>query len=156
MFIFTARVRWGRLIAGAVAAAGICLLVAGFFFFGDGAVAALGVVRGISTPEDRVAYLEGLGWTVKSEPLSVEELLIPKTFDESYADYLALQTEQGFDLSKYCGKRLRRYTYEITNYPTGEEGVQVSILVFRNRIVGGDVLSTQQDGFLHGLAVPQG
>ena len=62
--------------------------------------------------------------------------------------------KQGFDLEKYAGKRVKRYTYEVFNYPTGESGVQVNLLVCKNTVVGGEVLSPQLDGFLHGLAMP--
>ena len=57
-------------------------------------------------------------------------------------------------MKKYAGKRLKRYTYEITNYPTGESGVQVNLLIYKNTVVGGEVLSAQLDGFLHGLTPP--
>ena len=103
---------------------------------------------------DRVAYLSEYGWEVSPEPLSTEELLIPAEMDESYQEYLALQQEQGFDLSEYAGKRVKRYTYEIYNYPSGETGVQANLLVCRNTVVGGEVLSPRLNGFLHGLAMP--
>jgi len=74
--------------------------------------------------------------------------------DDSYQDYLALQSQQGFDLEKYAGKRVKRYTYEVLNYPTGETGVQANLLIRKNTVVGGEVLSPQLDGFLHGLAQP--
>ena len=81
-------------------------------------------------------------------------MLIPKEMDESYNEDLALQSGQGFDLEKYAGKRAKRYTYEITNYPTGEAGVQVNLLIYKNTVIAGEVLSPQLDGFLHGLAMP--
>ena len=80
--------------------------------------------------------------------------MIPEEFDDRYTNYLALQSEQGFDLSKYQGKRVKRYTYEITNYPSGETGVQVSLLIYRNTVIGGEVFTTSLDGFMHGLAMP--
>ena len=86
--------------------------------------------------------------------VATEELLIPKEMDASYDDYLALQSGQGFDLSKYAGKRVKRYTYEITNYPTGETGILANLLIYKNTVIGGEVLSPQLDGFLHGLAMP--
>jgi len=57
-------------------------------------------------------------------------------------------------LTKCAGKRVKRYTYEITNYPTGESGVQANLLIYKNTVVGGEVLSAQLDGFLHGLTMP--
>ena len=159
MLIMTAKIPRRKLALWALAAAALCccaLLVN---------VDALRTVHGmetaatvspknIKTNEDRVAYLSEYGWQVKPEPLATQELIIPKDFDESYNDYLTLQSEQGFDLTKYAGKRVKRYTYEITNYPTGESGVQVNLLVYKNTVVGGEVLSAQLDGFLHGLTPP--
>lgn len=91
---------------------------------------------------------------VSADPLSVEELAIPEEFDETYTQYLSLQSGQGFDLEKYKGKRVKRYTYEISNYPTGETGVQAGLLIYKNTVVGGEVLSSQLGGFIHGLAMP--
>lgn len=159
MFIWTAKLRRGRIIAGAVAAVVLC----GAVMLVSGALSARGVdavsatpasPKGVKTSEDRVAYLQSYGWQVSQEPISVEELMIPEEFDETYSQYLALQSDQGFDLTKYQGKRVKRYTYEITNYPSGEKGVQVGILIYKNTVVGGEVLSSQLGGFIHGLAMP--
>ena len=160
MFIWTAKLHRGRLLAGAVALVVLCgaaALVGGAppARGGDAVSTTPASPKGIKTNEDRVAYLESYGWQVSADPIAVEELLIPDEFDETYDQYLALQSEQGFDLTKYQGKRVKRYTYEITNYPTGETGVQVGILVYKNTVVGGEVLSSQLDGFIHGLSMPE-
>ncbi|OUQ82400.1 DUF4830 domain-containing protein [Flavonifractor sp. An100] len=110
--------------------------------------------KGVKSNQDRIDYLSSYGWEVVEEPIATQELLIPKEMDESYDEYLALQGEQGFDLTKYAGKRVKRYTYEVTNYPTGEAGVQANLLLYKNTVIGGEVLSPQLDGFLHGLAMP--
>ncbi|MCI9671704.1 MAG: DUF4830 domain-containing protein [Lawsonibacter sp.] len=110
--------------------------------------------KGVRSNQDRIDYLSAYGWQVSPEPVATQELLIPKEMDDSYTEYLALQTGQGFDLQKYAGKRVKRYTYEVLNYPTGEAGVQVNLLICKNTVVGGEVLSPQLDGFLHGLAMP--
>ena len=157
MFIVTARLPKRRLLAGGAALLCCCVVAAAAVILSAGgrAVTASAEVRGIRDNDDRVAYLTQLGWTVSPEPIATEELLIPDHFDDTYADYLALQEGQGFDLSRYCGKRVKRYTYEISNYPTGESGVQISLLVYRNTVIGGEVLSPTADGLLHGLARPE-
>ena len=98
--------------------------------------------------------MEGEIRRVDYDRKNAHELLIPEEMDDSYQDYLALQSQQGFDLEKYAGKRVKRYTYEVLNYPTGETGVQANLLIRKNTVVGGEVLSPQLDGFLHGLAQP--
>lgn len=156
MFIVTARLPKKKLIAAGAAALCCCVaVVAGLVCAGRVAAVTTGAeVRGVKSNEDRVAYLESFGWTVSGEAVATEELLVPDHFDASYDEYLALQTSQGFDLSAYCGKRIKRYTYEITNYPTGETGVQAALLVYKNTVIGGEVLSPNPDGFLHGLEMP--
>ena len=159
MFIFTAKIRKGRIAAVAAAAAVVCvvLLAAAGLSGGRGTAASAAVSpEGVRTNEDRVAYLESYGWAVSAQPIAVEELIIPEAFDETYSQYLELQAGQGFDLTDYCGKRVKRYTYEITNYPTGEAGVQANLMLYRNTVIGGEVLSPQMDGFLHGLSMPAG
>ena len=158
MFILTARVNRKRLAIGAVALVLLCglALSAGGPHAEQsvGASAAASAPKKIKTNDNRIAYLESYGWQVNPEPLSVEEMLIPEEFDETYAEYLALQESQGFNLKEYCGKRVKHYTYEITNYPTGETGVQAALLVYKNTVIGGEVLSVQLNGFLHGLEMP--
>ena len=78
-------------------------------------------------------------------------MLIPEQFDETYDQYLQLQSQQGFDLTKYAGKRVKRYTYEVLNYPTGEKGVQAGLLIYKNTVVGAEIMSNQLNGFIHGL-----
>lgn len=158
MLIMTAKLPRRKLALGALAAAVLCCcaLLVGALVPADRQAQAYAAVntKGIRTNEDRIEFLSEYGWQVKENPVTVEELIVPKEFDESYDEYLSLQAEQGFDLTEYAGKRVKRYTYEITNYPGGEGGIRVNLLVCRNTVIGGEVLSPKVDGFLHGLALP--
>lgn len=162
MFIVTAKVNVKKILAGGLAVVVLCgaAWTGGIILRGQGqeasAVSAQGAERkGIKTNEDRMNYLEEFGWSVIEEPVQTEELQFPESFeDEIYAEFLMLQTDQGFDPVKYAGKRVKRYTYQITNYPTGEEGIMADLYVYKNTIIGGEVLSPKLDGFLHGLAMP--
>ena len=158
MFIFTAKLQRKKILLGAAGAVALCVAAASLFSMLPSSTAASATLpspKKIRTAEDRVAYLEEYGWLINPTPLAVEELLVPQEFDSSYDDYLALQSSQGFDLTKYQGKKVKRYTYEILNYPSGETGVQASILMYRNTIIGGEVLSTQLNGFIHSLSMPE-
>ena len=44
-----------------------------------------------------------------------------------------------------------RYTYEVTNYE-GESGkVYANVIVYRNKVIGGDICSEATDGFVSGF-----
>ena len=157
MFIITAKVPRRKIAFGVVLGAILCCCAL-TFQIGEAVLTASTTSapspKGIRTNQDRVDYLSAYGWQIKEEPLASQELIIPDKLDDSYRDYLALQQEQGFELERYAGKRVKRYTYEITNYPSGETGVQANLLLYRTTVVGGEVLSPQLNGFLHGLAMP--
>lgn len=88
---------------------------------------------------------------MENEPVGTQEVQIPDTFDEVYEQYNAIQQAQGLDLTPYQGKRATLYTYALTAYPTGEQGVTANLLVRRNRLIAADITSAQTDGFVHGL-----
>lgn len=103
---------------------------------------------------ERLAFISQFGWEVPEEPLEVREVIIPEDFDEAYEKYNDIQLAQGLDLSKYCGKRVKRWTYVINNYPDMPENdgtVRVNMLVYKDSVIGGDVCSIKLDGFMHGF-----
>lgn len=157
MLIMTAKLPRRKLSLGVAAAALLCCCAIALNF-GQNMLAVSGSAlpspKGVRSNQDRIDYLSAYGWQVSDEPTATQELLIPEEMDDSYTEYLALQNSQGFDLQKYSGKRVKRYTYEVLNYPTGETGVQANLLICKNTVVGGEVLSPRLDGFLHGLAMP--
>ena len=107
---------------------------------------------GIKTNDDRVKFLEQFGWQVESEPVDTVEVTIPESFDKIFSAYNEIQKRQGLDLSKYKKKNVTRYTYKITNYDGYEGTVYANIIVYRNKVIGGDVCSADIKGFMHGLS----
>ena len=110
----------------------------------------------LKTNEQRVALLESLGWKVNPEPRSEREVQIPKTFDDNYQAYNAIQLGQGLDLTPYQGKRATLYTYELTEYPTGAQGVTANLLIRRGRLIAADISAAEADGFVHGITEQPG
>ena len=98
----------------------------------------------------RVAYLQELGYEVEAQPVGVREVLIPAESDPVFSAYNLLQQQAGQDLTPYAGCRVKCWTYTVTNYP-GEQPVQAHLYVYNKQIIGGDISSTRQDGFSHGL-----
>ena len=109
----------------------------------------------LTTNEERVAYLESLGWQVEPEPVETLQFLLPQQLAEPYLTYNDLQTTQGFDLTACCGKQLSRYTYTVTNYPGRPTGVQANLYVCEEFPAAGDILCPGADGFQETLAYPE-
>ena len=106
---------------------------------------------GIKTNEDRIRFLGQFGWQVEPEAVESVEVTIPEQFDKIFTAYNEIQKRQGLDLTKYKKKNVTRYTYEITNYDGYDGTVYANILVYRNKVIGGDVCSADIKGFVHGL-----
>lgn len=111
-----------------------------------------------SDSDERIAYLAQFGWQVDEEPVEVKEIIIPSEFDEVYTNYNKIQLEQGFDLTKYLSKRVKKWTYTVTNYPGYEDKncIRATLLVLDGNVIGGDICSVELDGFMHGFASPTG
>ncbi len=108
----------------------------------------------VQTNEQRVAFLKGFGWEVEPEAAEILEVVIPKETDEVYENYNQIQLAQGCDLEKYAGKRCKRYSYIVTNYPGHTENIRANILTYQGKVIGGDICSIELDGFMHGFEKP--
>ncbi len=106
-----------------------------------------------STPESIVSFIKDCGYSVAS-PVT-KEITIPAEFSDVYESYNKLQKEQGFDLSKYRGESAVSYTFPVIGYINergeAEEYVEVHIIVYDGRIVGGDIANTRLNGFMKKL-----
>ena len=102
-------------------------------------------------PMRSVAFLESFGWQVQTEPTETREVMIPAQFNDVYTAYNVMQQAQGFDLKPYAGEICTQYLYKVENYPDETE-VYATLLVYGDQIIGGDLASSQVDGFMHGFA----
>mgnify|MGYP002529587364 CR=1 FL=1 len=108
----------------------------------------------VKSPEQVVQFLENLGYKVDSRPVEQQDVVIPEQFDSVYEEYNNVQRSQGLNLQKYKGKTATKYTYLVTNYDY-QGTVLATVLVYKNKIIGGDVCSLDGEGFLHGFEKPQ-
>ena len=108
-----------------------------------------------ATNEQRVAYLNSLGWQVEPEPVKTQQVTVPTEPGEVFLRYNELQVSQGYDLLQYSGKELTRYVYRITNYPDENGIYYATLLVKDGQIVGADVASNAKTGVMHGLNMPE-
>jgi hypothetical protein len=155
MVVFTAKFNKKRaVIAVLVVAAILCavILLAGRAGGQKTPVSALSAV--VRDNEQRVAYLNSLGWQVEETAVEEQSIIIPREFSNVYEEYNQLQISQGFDLTEYGGLEATRYTYRITNYPGANIAAVADLLVFKDEIIAGDVQSNALDGFMIGLKYP--
>lgn len=105
----------------------------------------------IKTNDDRIDFLSQFGWEV--EPTAVEEknVRVPSEFDKIFSTYNEIQKRQGLDLGNYKGKNVTRYTYKITNYSGYKGTVYANIIVYKDRVIGGDICTADVNGFIHGF-----
>ncbi len=105
----------------------------------------------IKSNEDRIAFLAQFGWKVSAKPVEEAAVTIPDEFDAVFLEYNNLQKEVGLDLSRYKRKDVMRYTYEVTNYPGYDGTVYASLLIYKNKVIGGDLCSADVSGFVTSL-----
>ena len=105
----------------------------------------------VKSSSDAANFLSQFGWTVDGGNAKSAKVTIPSEFDKVFAAYNEIQRAQGLDLSKYKKKELTRYTFEVTNYPDYDGVVYANVLVYRNKVVGGDICSADVTGFVHGF-----
>lgn len=109
----------------------------------------------VRNDDDVEGFLTQFGWQVGAQPYETAEVTIPAEFDKIFTAYNEIQKRQGLNLSGYKRKTVKRYTYVIENYPDYEGTVYANVLVYRNKVIGGDVCSADVDGFIHGFENPQ-
>ena len=108
-----------------------------------------------ATNEERVAYLEALGWQVEPQPIETLDLQLPEKLEGEWDAYAKLQKGQVLPFSECAGQAVKRYTYTVTNYPEIPQGVQANLYLWGDQIIGGDVIFTGQGGFQTDLAFPK-
>lgn len=106
--------------------------------------------KNIESNEDRMKFLKQYGWEVDENPTEIHEITIPIEFDPIYKKYNQIQQKEGLDLEKYKGKTVKKYTYLVNNYEY-DGTVFANLLIYRDRVIGGDISSAKMDGFLHGF-----
>lgn len=106
-----------------------------------------------ATEDERLRFISQLGLTVEENPSEIKEILIPDDFDQTYTNYNEIQKQAGLNLELYKGCTAKKWTYTVTNYPGYEASkcIKINLIVYKDRIIGGDICSVELDGFMKGL-----
>ena len=155
MMVMTAKVDFKKVLLGLVAA--VALIVALVLLFGNGNEEATPTgSTTMSSNDARVQFLKDFGWDVTTSPTESSQVKIPENTSEVFDRYNALQKQQGYDLTPYAGKSVMRYVYKINNFPGASEPVYATLLVYKNKIIGGDITDTSSKGVIQGFKMPTG
>ena len=103
----------------------------------------------ISGPQDALNAAVFFGADTNSSSVSCEHVRIPMNFNNMYIKYNELQKDFGSDLEKYKGKDCLKYS--ISSAENEVSGVTYTLLVYDNRLIGGDISSNDFDGEMTGL-----
>ncbi len=128
-----------KMLFAAVAAAALMLV---FALMPQGVAA--------ETEDQRLEFIHSLGYEVSGAP-EVVNVMIPAEFESVYKAYNNLQKEAGMDLYKYRGKTAAMYTYVMQNYEYSDSVVYLHLLVYRGKVIGGDISSAELNGFMKPL-----
>lgn len=153
MLVMTAKVDKKKI---AIILAAVAVLAAVLFTLlrGGGNDAATTASPAITTNDGRVQFLTGFGWEVTTTPAESTQVRIPKETSDVFERYNALQKSQGYDLTEYAGKTVMRYVYEVKNYPGAAEPVYATLLVYKDKVIGGDITDTAAKGAIRGFQMP--
>jgi len=149
MFVKTIKLKKPNPIAIVVILVAMLILIA-IWVLGSGGK-GIGNKYKLPSNAERESFLTDLGWKISPQEVGCKVVKIPSNFNKVYEVYNKLQKEQGFDLSKHKGKTVEIYTYEVYNYPNKPNNIVSHLIVCEGVLIGGDVCSTELDGFMQGL-----
>ncbi len=152
--VMTAKVDLKKILV--ILAAAAALILSGILLLGGGDDASQTAAPAVSSNDARVKFLTDLGWEVTTTPTESSQVKIPEESSEVFDRYNTLQKGQGYDLTKFAGKKVMRYVYKINNYPGATEPVYATLLVYKNQIIGGDITDTAAKGQIRGFKMPEG
>ena len=152
MMVMTAKVDIKKILIVLAAVAAVILAIV-LLFGGNGDAPAN--TTAISNNDARVKFLESFGWQLNASPTESSQVRIPQEQTEVYSRYNALQKSQGYDLSKFAGKTVMRYVYQVNNFPGATEPVYATLLVYKNQVIGGDITDTAPKGVIQGFKMPE-
>lgn len=114
----------------------IVIIVSGQFY------AAGNMSVNAKTNAQRVYFIKALGLSPDDNNIKKKTVTIPETFSDVYITYNNLQKKAGYDLSAYKGAAVVIFTYPVGKIKEGNnDEYYVNLMVYKGRIIGGDISS---------------
>lgn len=105
--------------------------------------------KGIQSAEQAAEFVQSLGYTQTADTIIDDIVRIPKHFDLVYEHYNEVQKKCGYDLAKYKGKKVSRYCFLL---PQENKTMRATVLVYKGKVIGGDIAVMELGGEIGGLA----
>ena len=153
MMVMTAKVDMKKILL--ILAAAAALILAMLLLIGGEQDADQTAAPAVSGNDGRIQFLKEFGWEVTTSPTESGQVKIPRETSEVFDRYNTLQKGQGYDLTEYAGKNVMRFVYQVNNYPGATEPVYATVLVYKNKIIGGDITNTAPGGRIQGFRMPE-
>lgn len=133
----------------------LCAVLLFLFVFSKFTEAKGVAVKNADSHKKRTDFLSNLGCEIYDEEAKEKVIIIPNEFSDVYENYNDLQKTAGYDLSKYKNEECTVYTYRVKHYkPFGDDDyAMANLIVYRGRIIGGDISSAKIDGKMYPLKV---
>ena len=101
------------------------------------------------------AFFKSYGFELSKAPVETSSVTLPESLTPVYENYNCLQKQAGLDLVPYLGKQVKRYTYNVLNFPFETESpVRANALVYKGKIIAADLMTVNFDGFMLSPADP--
>lgn len=153
MFVFTVKTRLSRkqrflIFIGAACA--VVLIVTGVVLKTDtpkdtAVCDSIGEYSLVADDYEAIQEFAGQFSLETLELYSQRQVYIPSTFDDTYNKYNSLQKRQGLDLEKYRGRECTLYIYKLKDYTIEGAHTYISIIVYKDRVIGGHISTGVQD-----------
>ena len=149
MLIISVRAKRIRAVAAVLAA--IFVTLGGVYFVShraaQPAIAEMSLTIPAPSEDARLAFLKAQGLTVDASLRTVRTVVIPESFDETWAQYNTLQQSQGFDLRAYRGRQVSVWSYPLTK----SSARYANLMTCDDAIIAADVADAALDGTMEPL-----
>lgn len=131
------------------------LAAAAFIFIMKNAVSCAKNSFGTVSAEQAAVFLKERGFEIDESYYDEREITIPAEFSEVYSRYAEILAEGGWDLTKYRGEKVKRYTFKVLNFKGNDgeisDNSEAHVLVRGGEIIGGDVCSASLGGKIESI-----
>ena len=157
MFVFTMNKRGLKKAAVTVGCAAVLALsaVAVGGAISDTRAASLSSTQKVefSSTNEMLTYLTSMGIEADLSSAKVDQVRIPKKWDDDFAAFNEVIIEGGLDLSGYKNKKVEKWDFVALNRSDEEQTVSAILLVYKEKLIGAYLIS-RPSGEVQALVPP--